>query len=677
AEQAQLIGQLVGFDFSDVPVVQEALHDPESFQARALRHLGEYFIAATRQNPVFLEVEDIHWADERSLDLLNNLVRENTKLPFFMICMARPSLYDRRPSWGEGQDFHARIALDPLSRLDTRRLIREILKKVSEIPTDLRDLIADRAEGNPFYVEELIKALIDDGVIVKGKEEWTVAGERLANVRVPSTLTGVLQARLDGLPAAHRALLQRASVVGRVFWDTAAVALSAVDGVSARETEAILDELREREMILLREETGFGNTNEYVFRHAILRDVTFGSLPPRQRRAYHGEVARWLITASGQRVGEYATLIADHFEKAGEAGEAVRFLEQAGDRALEVSALAEGMGLYERALEIVPAKDTAARSALLAHIAEVAYQRGDLDRCIASSEEASELAEDPAVRSQALELLGRTLYARGDIERSRQVLNAAVDAARESGDARVLASALSGSVRGDQSPELRDAQLAEALALAEKSDDLGLQVECLSTQSHLQTVAEDFQAGRETLQRALELARKSGNRRLLGRMLNNTANLEQLAGSPAAALEPLREALAIMHDIGDRQGAMVTNCTLGEANIAVGDYNAASRYLADSLEEGIAQRHYIRPFILGVIGRMDVEMGEVEKGMRLLGAARLWENLDEEAISVFNAYVADWRERFGDERVDTLLAEGAKLDAEQLIREEFERLKSA
>jgi predicted ATPase len=167
-------------------------------------------------NPAVLYIEDIHWADDRSLDLINLLVRDNARLPLFVICMARPSLYERRPQWGEGQHFHEKILLEPLSQLSGRRLVRELLKKVPEVPTALRDLIVERADGNPFYIEELVRALIDDGVVVKGESDWSVDETRLSGVRIPPTLTGVLQSRLDTLAPALQLLLQRASVLGRV-----------------------------------------------------------------------------------------------------------------------------------------------------------------------------------------------------------------------------------------------------------------------------------------------------------------------------------------------------------------------------------------------------------------------------------------------------------------------------
>jgi class 3 adenylate cyclase len=113
--KANFIGQLVGFDFTDKPGVEAALKDGDSFRRAAQGYLGELFTTASKENPVMIHIEDIHWADDRSLDLVNNLVRDNTDLPLFVLCMARPSLYERRPQWGEGQRFHERIQLEPLS----------------------------------------------------------------------------------------------------------------------------------------------------------------------------------------------------------------------------------------------------------------------------------------------------------------------------------------------------------------------------------------------------------------------------------------------------------------------------------------------------------------------------------------------------------------------------------
>src|SRR5262249_21347420 len=131
-----------------------------------------------------------------------------------VVGLTRPTLFERRPDWGAGRPGQTRLALAPLSTGDSRRLVEAILRRAETIPPALRDLVVERAQGNPFYVEELIKMLIDEGAIQTAGERWVVLPERLSGVQVPPTLTGVVQARLDGLPVMERETLKRASVVG-------------------------------------------------------------------------------------------------------------------------------------------------------------------------------------------------------------------------------------------------------------------------------------------------------------------------------------------------------------------------------------------------------------------------------------------------------------------------------
>jgi oligopeptide transport system substrate-binding protein len=222
-------------------------------------------------------------------------------------------------------------------------------------------------EGNPFFIEELVKMLVEDGVIVKGEERWRVEPSRLSEVRVPPTLRGVLQARLDRLPIEDRTVLQQASVVGRLFWDQAVVRVSESAAESVEEGQVLdaLSELRGREMVFQRETTAFAGAHEYVFKHAVLREVTYESLLKRLRRIYHGLVADWLMEQAGERVGEYTGLIADHLELAGRSEEAVGYLLEAGDRARGLYAHQEAVGAYERALALLKEQgdeDRAART---------------------------------------------------------------------------------------------------------------------------------------------------------------------------------------------------------------------------------------------------------------------------------------------------------------------------
>ncbi|GAH62687.1 unnamed protein product, partial [marine sediment metagenome] len=213
--------QLLGFDFSDSPDLTGVLDDAMQLRDRTWIYLAEYFKTTANNAPVIIFLDDIHWADDNSLDVITYLAQSLSDQPLLIICLGRSLLLERRPLWGEGHGYHTRINLEPLSTRDCRRLIEDILQKMGQVPLALRELVVSGAEGNPFYIEELIKMLIDSGVIDTRSEQWQVEPSSLAgllaDLNVPSTLTALLQARLDQLAPGEKNLLQQASVVGRVF----------------------------------------------------------------------------------------------------------------------------------------------------------------------------------------------------------------------------------------------------------------------------------------------------------------------------------------------------------------------------------------------------------------------------------------------------------------------------
>jgi ABC-type oligopeptide transport system substrate-binding subunit/class 3 adenylate cyclase len=363
--RAHLIGHLLGFELGPSPRLAGVGDDPKQLRDRALSCLVDYFKALASQDPVLILLEDLHWADDSSLDALNELALALTDQPLMIVSTARPELFEHRPHWGEGQPFHTQLNLRPLSKRHARRLVDEILQMVETVPATLRDMVVRNAEGNPFFVEELIKMLIDDGLILTALDQWRLDVSRLAEVRVPSTLTGVLQARLDRLPTDERAIIQQASVVGRLFWDLAVVRIheSTAQGVAEAEVLSCLSTLRDREMVFQRETTAIAGAQEYIFKNALLREATYESVLKRLRKVYHGLVADWLMEQAGERAGEYTGLIADHLELAGRTEEATEYLLQAGDRARALYAHQEAIGAYQRALALLTQQQDYERAA--------------------------------------------------------------------------------------------------------------------------------------------------------------------------------------------------------------------------------------------------------------------------------------------------------------------------
>ncbi|MGC9320549.1 MAG: ATP-binding protein [Armatimonadota bacterium] len=414
--KAHLLGQLLGYDFRDSPHLR-GVGEGEQLRNRGMMYLGEYFREMGRQKPVVMLLEDIHWADDSTLDAVNWLAERMDKLRMLIVCAGRGALYERRPYWGEGQERHARVDLKPLTKRESRELVDDILRHVTHLPEDLSELVVENAEGNPFYLEELIKMLIEDGIIVKGETAWSVAPERLQAVPVPSTLTGVLQARLDGLPPGERKVLQEASVVGRQFWDR--VVAYVETGGHAQAAKGLLQErlssLRGRELIFRRETSAFAQTREFLFKHDLLREVTYESVLKKVRRAHHRLVAEWLMANAGDRIGEYAGLIGEHLILGGREQEAVDYLLWAAEAALGAYSNREAERFCRRALELtspsVPSE--AQRAALLQALGRALACQGKREEAVLVLHDGIELARklnDPDRLAQLVYQLSDTQW---------------------------------------------------------------------------------------------------------------------------------------------------------------------------------------------------------------------------------------------------------------------------
>ncbi len=261
-----------------------------------------------RRSTVVVVVEDIHWADGTMLDVLDELA-ERAEGPIFFVCPARPDLLRTRSNWGGGRRNFSPLPLDPLTSEASARLVASLLE-VEQLPETVRDRILERSEGNPFFLEEIVRHLIDEGLLVRETGRWrAVAG--IDDVEIPDNVQAVILARLDLLSPEEKRVAQRAAVVGRVFWDGAVRRLAEVE-----EPDASLQTLRRRELVLERGTSAFAGQNEFVFKHVLIRDVAYASLPRRERGRSHAELASWIEETSGERSAEFAELLAHHCDAA-------------------------------------------------------------------------------------------------------------------------------------------------------------------------------------------------------------------------------------------------------------------------------------------------------------------------------------------------------------------------
>lgn len=602
AERAPFIGHLLGFDFSASPQLQGILDNARQLRDRAFLYLAQFFAAAAEAHPVLICLEDIHWADDSSIEVLEYLTRACEQLPMLFIILTRPALFERRPAWGGESPAHTRLVLRPLNEAESRHLVAEILRQVRHTPAELVDLVIGRSEGNPFYLEELIKMLIEDGVIVIDPQGWRVEVGRLAETRVPPTLTGVLQARIDALPPEERATLQRASVIGRVFWDAAAERLAS-DGRAGRSAQrdlratrdiaSIMRTLRELEALrakgltLLRPASSFAGTQEYMFKHALLHQVTYDSVLKRQRRQYHTQAGEWLIERSGERVGEYAGLIGEHFERADERDRAADWYARAARQAQALYAPDVALEYFRRVLALLSEGDggdvaeAMRRAAAYEGLGEMLLWQGRYSEAAAgftAMRAAAELAGDAVAQARAWYGLAEVrerqndhaaaLESAGQVERIAQAVGAQTELA--------MALLLQGWCLFQLGKTQAALGLGEAvLLLATEHDALREMARALNLIGVIQRASGELPSAAKSMRSALELHRDLGDRLRVGGTLNNLGQTHEARGEYALAAEHFDNALAIAREINDPEleflslanlgGALALLCRSGEA----------------------------------------------------------------------------------------------------------------
>jgi class 3 adenylate cyclase len=312
--------------------------DWRATQLQQFRAVGDLIEGIAQRIPVFLVLEDFHCSTEQSRALTSYLSERLGEVPVFILCLARPEFNEAVPEWEGALKRHRVVELQPLSEAVCQSLVRHLLRHTESLPDALVNQVAQRADGNPFYVEEIIRDLVDRNIIrIDADDLWRLVGES-AHLEVPATVEGVLQARLDRLSPPARELLHRAAVVGRIFWRGSLIALGATADEALDEH---LAELERRELVFRRRDSAIAGEVEYIFKQKLVRDVAYANILKRQRVAYHREVARWLEAHRGGRWDD--ALLGYHYAHGEAPQEAVNALLRAGDVAAGYQALGEAL----------------------------------------------------------------------------------------------------------------------------------------------------------------------------------------------------------------------------------------------------------------------------------------------------------------------------------------------
>jgi class 3 adenylate cyclase/tetratricopeptide (TPR) repeat protein len=421
----------------------------------------EYLETLAERRPTVLVFEDLHWADDALLEFVDQLVDYAADVPLLVLATARPELLERRPGWGGGKRNATTLSLDPLDAGQTAQLAGALVDW-SALPEQTRSIVLERAEGNPLYAEQFVRALLER-----------------TEPALPETVQGIIAARLDALPAGEKELLQNAAVLGKVFWTGA---LEVVGPVARGNAEALLHSLVRKEFVRRERRPSIQGENEWAFRHVLTRDVAYSQIPRVARADKHVRTADWIESLG--RPDDHAEMIAHHrataLELARAAGQpadalasaAYAALRIAGDRAAALNANPSAARFYARALELAPESDA---PELLYRRARALYYAGDdavealveAEQVLAAAGEAAHAGEAAALAAEAEWFAHGTDASRPHVARALERVNGLPPSP---GKARVLLLAARAATFEN---ELEDA-VARGREALELSEGLGL-----------------------------------------------------------------------------------------------------------------------------------------------------------------------------------------------------------
>jgi class 3 adenylate cyclase/tetratricopeptide (TPR) repeat protein len=354
----------------------------------AARRLVE---SLAQQQPTMFVFEDVHWADQSQLDLLDYLASRIRDAAAVILILARPELLDIRPSWGTGHLAHTTIPLEPLTTADAATVASHALGE--HVPATAVERIVELAEGNPLFLEELAASL----------------SEGVDDAQLPTTIRAAIASRVDSLPPQVRSALLDASVIGKTFWRAMLRVVGELDDV-----DTVLEELEARDFVRRVPSSHLEGDVEFTFKHILIRDVAYGTLPRAQRRERHAAVARYVEQAVGERTSVLAWLLAHHWREAGDPARAVDYLLQAAEQSRERWAKEETLGLYTEALELAGDSDDQrrvrirlTRALALVELSDFKAGASELDEIIPSLKDRDEM-EGLFGRARAAFWLGDT-----------------------------------------------------------------------------------------------------------------------------------------------------------------------------------------------------------------------------------------------------------------------------
>jgi class 3 adenylate cyclase/tetratricopeptide (TPR) repeat protein len=596
--------------------------DPQRMREALFSAARAVVEAIAQRRELVLAIDDIHWADEGMLDLIDHLTRW-VRGPLLLVCLSRDELLDRRPGWGGGRRNATAISLEPLTEEETRELVAALMPETGNGSADVVPQVAERSGGNPLFAEEMVNRLI---------EEETAEAEAL-----PSTVQSLLAARLDSLDRLERRLLQHAAVVGQTFWEGSLERTAAEEGLDLGST---LVTLQEKDLLVTSAGSRLAGEREYAFKHVLIRDVAYGMLPKSVRCRKHVEVAEFIRERAGERADGFVGLVAEHFARAAalgsEAGldaealgklqaQAQESLEAAGDAAAALYSNAEAFDRYTAALELSDALDDADVARIGEKQGDVALRMGRVDAAVAVWERCLDYhrsQEDLARVADLHRKIGAALWHKGERRSSIDNYQRGIDLLKDGPPCielvRLYEEAASLYMHtGDNMLAIYASE--KALRLAERLDEARAASRAHGIFGRVFGRIGDSEKARKNLERSVALSRESDRGEAVRALLTLGYHLEVSEADYEGAADAYREALEIAQEVGDLPSQVELHASLGQLAVHRADWAEVER--ATESSAGLAEREGLHgklcfPFVIqGVLSWRRGDWEEAAKSL--------------------------------------------------------------
>ncbi len=593
-----------------------------------------FFERMADQGPAVLVFEDMQWADASLLEFIEYLLEWSRKYPLYVISLSRPELAARHPSFGTAGRNVTTLSLEALSEAAMDELLAGL---VPGLPDGLRGQILAQAEGVPLYAVETVRMLIDRGILRRDGEEYALT-EQIETLDIPETLHALIAARLDGLSAAERRVVQDAAVLGKVFTKQA---LASLAQAPEAELDQILQALVRKEVLVVQSDPRSPDRGQYGFLQDVLKQVAYETMAKGERKVRHLAAARALEEVFGPTDPEIVEVLASHYlsayhfaPDAPDASEiktrAKDMLTRAGDHATSLAARDEASRYYEQAADL--ADDRAEKARLLEHSGAAAWSgargvvaRQLFERAISMYEEEGETHPAARVAALAAEITwadGQIARAVEDMEKSYSVLNED----EPDGDLAMLAAQLGRLLYFVGEPARALERIEHALRLAESFDLHEVFSEALDTKGIILSQAwRRPREGRVLLEKALDVALEAGLPQSACRAYFNLSCISYYNDQYEDALHFSREGLAYARRVGDRNWeASLLSTTVGTLSLS-GDWETAFSLAGDlpdfsELEpaEEVTALRFAAVELLAAVPAMYVAQGRIDEAELVL-----------------------------------------------------------